>query len=399
MEKSKTVVLGVCGGIAVYKAVDVASRLRKLGIEVNVIMTENAVQFVSPLTFQSISHNPVITDMFRAPESWDIKHVSLAEKADLLIVAPATANIIGKVASGIADDMLTTTIMATTAPVLFVPAMNPNMYGNRIFQENLRRLSQMGYRFMEPGTGLMACGTSGKGRLPEPPDIVAAAVSLLSGRKKDLQGIRILITAGPTHEAIDPVRYISNHSSGKMGYSLAAAAEERGASVTLISGPVGLSKPQNVCGVDVVTAEEMHRAVLEKCADQDVLIFSAAVADYKCGSVSGEKIKKSGETLTLNLVRNPDIALETGRNKGGRVHIGFCAETSELAANAARKLEEKNFDMIVANDVTKAGAGFGVDTNIVTFFKRDGSARELPLMSKPDVAHAILDEVVKLVAG
>jgi phosphopantothenoylcysteine decarboxylase / phosphopantothenate---cysteine ligase len=395
MLNGKSVIVGVCGSIAAYKVVELVSRLRKLDAEVDVVMTENAIKFVTPLTFQSISHSPVITDMFEEPAEWDIKHISLARKADLIVIAPATANIIGKIANGIADDMLTTTVMATKAPVLFVPAMNHNMYENAIVQDNIARLKARGYLFMEPDTGMMAEGTSGKGRLPEPSRIADEACSLLV-RKRDMEGIRVLVTAGPTREPIDPVRYISNRSSGKMGYAVARASSERGAKVKLISGPAAISKPNNVSSVDVTTADEMFRAVMACHEDFDVIIMLAAVADYRCSDISDVKIKKKDEGMLLKLERNIDILKELGRVKGNKLLVGACAETNDLLQNAGIKLEAKNLDMIVANDVTMEGAGFEVDTNIIKIVKRDGSIKELPLMSKFDAAHKILDEILTL---
>ena len=398
MLKGKTVVVGVCGGIAAYKVVDVVSRLKKLKADVHVIITENAAKFVAPLTFQSISHKPVITDMFAKPEQWDIQHISLAEKADLFIIAPATANVIGKIANGIADDMLTTTVMATKAQVLFVPAMNTAMYENPTVQANISRLKAFGYLFLEPDTGTMACGTTGKGRLPEPVSIVESAEAILC-QKKDMAGLKVLVTAGPTREPMDPVRYITNHSSGKMGYSIAQNASARGAQVKLISGPVHLSRPGNVDVVDVTTAQEMYKEVLSLYLDCDVMIMVAAVADYRCNYISGKKIKKSEDKLTLELVKNPDIAKELGKLKEKRILVGFSAETDELINNAKAKLESKNLDFIVANDVTAEGAGFGTDTNIVKLLGRDGSIRELPIMSKDKVADEILNEVMKLISN
>lgn len=398
MLAGKNMLVGVCGGIAAYKVVDVSSRLKKLGADAHVIMTENAARFVTPLTFQSITHNPVITDMFEEPKTWDVQHISLAKKADLVVVAPATANIIGKIANGIADDMLSTTIMATKAPVLFVPAMNTDMYENPIVQGNIAKLSKLGYQFMEPDTGRLAEGMSGKGRLPEPEAIVRRCLEILAANK-DMEGIKVLVTAGPTREPIDPVRYISNHSSGKMGYAVAEVASKRGAEVTLVSGPVGISKPAGVKTVSVDTALEMYRVVMENYENYDVLIMVAAVADYRCANIADKKIKKSNEDMTIELVKNPDIAKELGKVKGNRIVVGTCAETNDLESNAKYKLESKNFDIIVANDVTMEGAGFGVDTNIVKIIKRDGSIKDLPIMSKVDVAREILDEVLKLVKG
>ena len=396
--KGKSVVVGVCGGIAAYKVVEVVSRLKKLGAEVDVIMTANAQKFVTPLTFRSLSHRPVVTDMFSDPEYWEIKHVSLAQKADLFIIVPATANIIGKLASGIADDMLSTTVVATKAPVLIVPAMNHNMYANAVVQRNIRILKELGYIFMEPDTGRMAEGSSGKGRLPEPSAIVEKACSILRP-EQDLEGIRMIVTAGPTRESIDPVRYISNHSSGKMGYAVARAAHERGADVLLVSGPVGIECPEGVKLVSTATAEEMCKAVLDNFGNCDVVVMAAAVADYRPAEVSETKIKKNDDEMVLRLVRTPDILKKLGTIKGNRILVGFSAETDHLTDNAMKKLESKNLDMIVANDVTMEGAGFGTDTNIIKIIKRDGTVIDLPLMSKLEAAHRILDEVRGLAAG
>ena len=396
--KGKSVVVGVCGGIAAYKVVEVVSRLKKLGAEVDVVMTANAQKFVTPLTFRSLSHRPVVTDMFSDPEYWEIKHVSLAQKADLFIIAPATANIIGKLASGIADDMLSTTVVATKAPVLIVPAMNHNMYANAVVQRNIRALKDLGYIFMEPDTGRMAEGSSGKGRLPEPSAIVEKACSILKP-EQDLEGIRMIVTAGPTRESIDPVRYISNHSSGKMGYAVARAAHERGADVLLVSGPVGIECPEGVKLVSTATAEEMCKAVLDNFGNCDVVVMAAAVADYRPAEVSETKIKKNDDEMVLRLVRTPDILKKLGTIKGNRILVGFSAETDHLTDNAMKKLESKNLDMIVANDVTMEGAGFGTDTNIIKIIKRDGTVIDLPLMSKLEAAHRILDEVRGLAAG
>lgn len=391
----KSVVVGVCGGIAAYKVVDVVSRLKKHGAGVDVIMTAHAEKFVTPLTFRSLSHRPVITDMFEEPDQWDIRHISLAQKADLFVIAPATANIIGKLASGIADDMLSTTVMATKAPVLIVPAMNYNMYSNPLVQKNIEKLKALGYLFMEPDTGVMAEGTSGKGRLPEPPAIVETVVGILKPRK-DLEGLKVLVTAGPTREPIDPVRYITNHSSGKMGYAVAEAAAERGAEVLLISGPVSIEKPAGVEFIDVTTAEDMHAAVLKNYEASDIIAMVAAVADYRPSEVSDIKIKKKEDELILKLEKNTDILKELGRVKGNRILAGFCAETNDLLENARKKVEAKNLDLIIANDVTMEGAGFGTDTNIIKLVKRDGSVIELPLMSKLSAAHRILDEIAAL---
>ncbi|MGE5614433.1 MAG: bifunctional phosphopantothenoylcysteine decarboxylase/phosphopantothenate--cysteine ligase CoaBC [Bacillota bacterium] len=390
--KGKSVVVGVCGGIAAYKAADVVSRLTKMGADVNVIMTANAQKFITPLTFRTLSQNPVAADMFAEPEQWNIKHVSLANKADLLLIAPATANIIGKIASGIADDLLSTTVMATRAPVLFVPAMNFNMYENAIVQQNIEKLKSLGYFFMEPDTGRMAEGSYGKGRLPEPAAIVDKVVGMLKPLR-DLEGLRILVTAGPTRERLDPVRFISNLSSGKMGYAVAKAAIERGADVVLISGPVELKCPEGAELVKVTTAEEMYRAVMSRFEACDVVVMAAAVADYRVAEVSDVKIKKSENEFMVKLVKNTDILAELGRIKGDKMLVGFCAETCNLMEHAACKMDVKNLDMIVANDVTMEGAGFGTDTNIIKILKRDGTVLDLPLMSKLDAGHRILDEI------
>lgn len=396
MLKGKTVVVGVCGGIAAYKVVDVVSRLIKLGADVHVIMTRNACEFVTPLTFRSISHNPVITDMFEEPKLWDIQHISIANRADLFIIAPATANIIGKVAGGIADDMLSSTLMATKAPVMFVPAMNTHMYENPIVQENISKLEGRGYLFLEPGIGPMAeKGFYGRGRLPEPPEIVEGVIKLFRSRD-DFSGKKVLITAGPTQEPMDPVRYISNHSSGKMGYAVAEAALQRGASVTLVSGPVHLDKIQGVDTVSVTSALDMYHAVMERYQGADIIIMVAAVADYRCKEIVAQKIKKSEDGLTLELVKNPDIAKEIGKVKQDRILVGFCAETNDLIANAKAKIDSKNLDMIVANDITQEGAGFNVETNIVKLIRKDGSIRELPIMKKGEVAQEILNEIANI---
>ena len=395
MLTGKTVIVGVCGGIAAYKVVDVVSRLKKLGAAVEIIMTENAVKFVTPLTFQSISHKPVITDMFEEPEYWDIQHISLAKRADIMVIAPATANIIGKIAGGIADDMLSTTVMASKAPVLFVPAMNSNMYENPIVQKNIRELKALGYIFMEPDTGMLAEGTSGKGRLPEPPDIVNVICNILT-TDRDMEGWKVLVTAGPTREPIDPVRYISNRSSGKMGYAVAQAAADRGACVKLISGPVSISSPYNVKTVNVLTAAEMQAEVMNSYRDFDIIIMVAAVADYKSSEISDVKIKKNDRQMYLKLEKNPDILKELGYVKGKRLLVGTCAETNDLLENARAKLHAKNLDMIVANDVTMEGAGFETETNIIKIIKRDGTVRELPIMSKLACAHEILNEIKTL---
>jgi phosphopantothenoylcysteine decarboxylase / phosphopantothenate---cysteine ligase len=394
MLKGKEIILGVTGGIAAYKAVELLRLLTKAGANVHVIMTAGAMEFVTPLTFQTLSMNPVSTSLFNLISEREIGHISLADRADLFIIAPATANVIGKVAAGIADDMLTTTVMATKAPVLIAPAMNVNMYQNPIYRENEAKLKAHGYCIAEPATGLLACGWEGEGKLQEPQIIFEEAVSLLT--PKDLVGERVLVTAGPTREELDPVRFLSNHSSGKMGYALARAARRRGADVVLVTGPTCLAAPWGVETVEVESAVEMREAVLARAGTSSVIIKAAAVADYRPMARSAEKIKKTEAPQILELVRNPDILGELGSLAGTRVLVGFAAETGSLLENAARKLAEKNLDMVVANDVGQAGAGFNVDTNIARLIFRDGSAEDLPLMSKGEMADRILDRVSKL---
>ena len=397
MLKDKTVVIGVSGGIAVYKTLDVISRLRKLGVNVNVIMTKSATEFVTPLSFQSLSQNYVVCDMFEDPKTWDVEHISLAKRADVFLIAPATANAIGKIANGIADDMLTTTVMATKAKVLIAPAMNTNMYENPILQKNINTLKELGYNFVEPESGRLACGDTGKGKLASPEIIVDEVVKLLS-KEQDLKG-KILITAGPTRESIDPMRYITNRSTGKMGYSIAKEAIERGADVTLITGPTNLNPPQNLKKiVKIESAKEMYEAVLENLDENDVIIKSAAVADYKPKNYSNKKIKKSEDDLFIELDRNKDIALEIGKIKKDKILVGFAAETNDLIENANLKIKKKNLDFIVANDLTKEGAGFGVDTNIVKIIDKEGNITDYPKMKKEEVANIILDKIKELLS-
>jgi phosphopantothenoylcysteine decarboxylase/phosphopantothenate--cysteine ligase len=392
----KHIVIGVTGGIACYKALDIVSKLKKQDMAITVIMTGNAAKFVAPLSFQTISQNTVITDMFETPDTWEVEHISLAKKADLFVVVPATANCIGKIAGGICDDMLTTTIMATRKPVLFVPAMNTAMYENPIFQTNVKNLKKLGYHFMEPVSGLLACGDRGTGKLPEPDAVVATILALLvvTDRKQDLTGKNILITAGPTVESIDPVRYITNHSSGKMGFALAEAAYERGAAVTLVAGPVGLSCDSGIRRIDVRTTEEMSTAVHDAFNHADALIMAAAPADYRIAVPTQEKIKKTAGVLTLTFIENEDILASIGRIKGSKKLIGFAAETSELIAHAEKKIVGKNLDFIIANDVTQEGAGFSGDTNIITIIKADGTISQYPKMTKREAAHLILDLLI-----
>jgi len=391
----KNVVLGVSGGIAAYKACEIVSRLKKLGANVDVIMTKSAAEFVTPLTFQSLSLNKVTVDMFEEPKYWEIGHISLAKKADLFLIAPATANIIGKLAGGIADDMLSTTAMATKAPVLIAPAMNTNMYENIAVQENIEKLRKRGMHFINPIEGLLACGDVGAGKLPDPVDIVNRAIELLT-QKKDLLGIRILVTAGPTKEKFDPVRFITNNSTGKMGFVIAEKAAARGAEVLLISGPTNVKKPVGMKLIAVESALDMRNAVMENLEAVDAVIKSAAVSDYRPEEVKANKIKKAGDTLTLNLVKNPDIIAEVGARKGNRVLIGFAMETEDLVQHAKEKLEKKNLDMIVANDLMTEGAGFGVDTNVVTLLHRDGKIENIEKLPKEELADIILDRMLEI---
>ena len=394
MLSGKCVVVGVTGGIAAYKTCEVVSRLKKLHADVRVIMTKNATEFVSPLTFQSLSHNPVSVDTFANIQTWEIEHIALAQRADVFVIAPATANIIGKLACGIADDMLSTTVMATHAPVLIAPAMNTAMLENAATQQNMRTLSERGMRFIAPGTGMLACGTSGAGRMSEPSQIVDEIVRTLRPRE-DFAGLSVVVTAGPTAEPLDPVRYITNRSSGKMGYAIAEAAHARGAHVTLISGPTAIQPPKGVDVVRIGTTQELYDAVLGH-ADADVVIQAAAPADYRAREISPTKIKRTGDSLMIELVPNPDIAAALGARKHpGQTLVGFAAETNNVIENAQGKLKRKSLDMIVANDVTRAGAGFDVDTNIVTLIDGEGM-KELPMMTKREVADGILDRVAEL---
>ncbi len=389
----KNVVLGVTGSIAAYKACDVVSRLRKQDVDVRVILTRAGAQIITPLALETMSANPVIVDMFHRETPWEVEHISLAKRADVFLVAPATANFLGKAAHGIADDMLTTTILATHAPVLVAPAMNVNMYENPAVQENIACLKKRGWHFIEPDAGLLACGDIGKGRLAEPEAIVAAAMALLFPRR-DLTGKHVLVSAGPTQERIDPVRYITNRSSGKMGYAIAEAAAARGAHVTLVSGPVALPVPEGVERVSVVSSSDMFEAVHAAFSSCDGLIMAAAPADFTPAAFAEQKIKKNGrEGMTLELAVTRDILKSIGERKGKQRVMGFAAETEHLAENAAKKLAAKNLDMIAANDVTAAGAGFAVDTNAVTLYKRDGSAEHSGMMPKRTLADWLLDRL------
>ncbi|MGL5331006.1 MAG: bifunctional phosphopantothenoylcysteine decarboxylase/phosphopantothenate--cysteine ligase CoaBC [Peptostreptococcaceae bacterium] len=396
MLKDKTVVIGVSGGIAVYKVCDVVSKLKKLRANVHVIMTKSATEFVSPLTFQSLSQNYVVCDMFEEPKTWDVEHISLAKKADVFLIAPATANIIGKMACGISDDMLSTTVMATKGKVLIAPAMNTNMYENPVVQRNIKMLQELNCEFIEPESGRLACGDIGKGKLATPDNIVEAVVYALT-KKQDLKGKKIIITAGPTVEAIDPMRYITNRSTGKMGYAIAKEAIDRGAEVTLVSGPTKIEPPKNLKKlIKIESANDMYDAVIENLEQNDVIIKSAAVADYKPKSYSDKKIKKSDDDLVIELDRNKDIAYEIGKVKKDKILVGFAAETNDLIENAKGKIKKKNLDFIVANDLTKEGAGFGVDTNIVKIIDKEGAITEYPIMKKNEVANVILDKIKEL---
>ena len=392
--QQRMVVLGVTGGIACYKAVELVRLLVKNGFKVQVIMTRGAMEFVTPLTFQTLSGNPVATETFSLTQESEIGHINLADSADLLVIAPATANVIGKLASGIADDLLTTVLMATQAPVLLAPAMNIHMYENVIVQENLRRLRRVGYHIMDPAEGYLACGYEGKGRLPDPEKISDEIERLL--RKKDLAGENFLITAGPSREPLDPVRYISNRSSGKMGYALARAALRRGATVALVSGPTALEPPSGARLIEVNTAAEMREAVLKEYPHSSAVIMAAAVADYHAVAPSGQKIKRGVGDLELRLIPNPDILKELGQNKDGKWLVGFAAETENLTANAQKKLHEKNLDIVIANNVAEEGSGFDGDTNVGTIIDRTGAVRSLPLMSKDDLADCIYDHYLAL---
>ena len=394
--KKPCVVLGVTGGIAVYKACELLRLLQKRGIDVFVVMTRNACRFVAPLTFETLSGHPVAVDTFDRPQTWEVEHIALAKRADLFLIAPATANIMGKMACGIADDMLSTTVMATRAPVLVAPAMNTGMWENAAVQQNVKTLRARGVEIVAPVSGHLACGDSGAGKLEDVAVIAERACELLFA-KKDMEGLRVMVTAGPSREALDPVRYISNRSSGKMGYAIAQAAQKRGAEVTLLSGPVAIEAPQGVKLVPFTTTQELLDRASELAQEQDLLIQAAAPADYRAKEIAPQKIKKQGgEPMTFTLVENPDVAATLGKAKrSGQVFVGFAAETNDVLAHARDKLARKNLDMIVANDATRPGAGFDVDTNIVTLITKDGQ-EALPMMSKAEVAQRILDRALAL---
>lgn len=393
---SKCVVIGVTGGIAVYKALDVISALRKKDIEVHVIMTESATKFVNPLIFQSISQNMVVTDMFAEPKAWEIQHISLAQKADLMLIAPATANIIGKVANGISDDMLSTTIMAASkAKVIFAPAMNTHMYQNRIVQGNIEKLKSYGYDFIEPASGRLACGDIGVGKLADVNTIVERVLTELNDKEQDLNGKKVLISAGPTIAPIDPVRYITNRSTGKMGYAIAEEARDRGAEVVLVSGPTNLNPPKNVRVINIKTNEEMKNEIYDNFEWADIVIKSAAVADYKPKEYSEEKIKKGEGDLNLCLTRDNDILKSLGDMKTHQILVGFAAESNDVLKNADKKLKNKNLDFIVANDITASDTGFGSEDNKVVILSKNNEKLELDKMSKKEVASNIFDMILE----
>ena len=392
----KTIVFGVTGGIAAYKSCEAVSRLKKLGATVCVIMTKNATEFVAPMTFETLSNQPCVVDTFARPERWEVEHVSLAKRADLFVIAPATANIMAKLAHGIADDMLSTTCLATRAPMLIAPAMNTGMWENVATQENLKILQARGMHFVGPEGGYLACGDVGAGRMSEPAQIVERCVQLLTAAR-DMQDLRVLVTAGPTCENIDPVRFITNRSSGKMGYAMAEAALRRGAQVTLVTGPVSLTPPQGAQVEPVRTTEDLLQRMLALAPEQDIVIQAAAPADYRAQQIAPQKLKKQGDgALTLTFVPTPDVAKAVGEGKhDGQILVGFAAETETAVENARKKLDSKHLDMIVANDVTQPGAGFDVDTNIATIITHQ-QAESLPIMTKKALADEILTRALAL---
>ncbi len=390
----KTVVLCVTGGIAAYKAADLTSKLRRCGARVKVLMTESATQFISPLTFETLSSNRVVVDTFDRDFAWEVEHVSLAKEAGVFVNAPATANVIAKAAHGIADDMVTTTLLATKAPKVIAPAMNTGMYDNPVTQENLLTLRERGFHIIDPASGRLACGDSGRGKLPETASLLWHIEKAVT--PQDLEGKKVLVTAGPTREPIDPVRYVSNHSSGKQGFAIAARASMRGAGVTLVAGPVSLPAPEGVARIDVLTARDMYNAVISSAPEQDFIIKAAAVGDYRPAREAEEKLKKHTGGLTLELVRNPDILAELGKNKKpGQRLCGFAMETKDLLQNAGEKLNRKNCDMLVANSLRVEGAGFQTDTNVATLLFKGGGKEELPKMPKEELADIILDRLLE----
>jgi phosphopantothenoylcysteine decarboxylase/phosphopantothenate--cysteine ligase len=393
----KNIVLGVCGGIAAYKSVELLRLLVKKDATVRVIMTESAQWFVGPLTFEALSRQPVCTSLFEKGDEASIRHIEWAEEADAVVIAPATANIIGKLANGLADDALSTFMTVVTCPVVLCPSMNTHMYENIAVQRNIKRLKADGYFVLEPDSGKLACGTTGPGRLPEPEDIMDRLLHRLE--IKDFKDKRLLVTAGPTQEPIDPVRFISNPSSGKMGYAVARAAEHRGAAVTLVTGPTQLPDPNNVTVIRVQTAEEMGQAVFEHMEQSDVVIKTAAVSDFRSKKPVDQKIKKETSDLLLDLEKNQDILKELGRRKINQVLVGFAAETENLERNAGKKLIEKNLDIIAGNLLGDPSSGFGSDTNQLTLFFKDGTREPLPVMEKEEAAHILLDRILSIMAS
>lgn len=391
----KTVVLCVTGGIAAYKAADLTSKLRQAGAAVRVLMTESATQFISPMTFETLSGYRTVVDTFDRSFAWEVEHISLAKAADVFVIAPATANVIAKAAHGIADDMVTTTLLATKAPVVIAPAMNTGMYDNPVTQQNLQTLRGRGFHIVDPAAGHLACGDTGRGKLPDTPTLLHGIEKALT--PQDLRGQRVLVTAGPTQEPMDPVRFLSNHSTGKMGYAIAARAAMRGADVTLVSGPTALAAPEGVQRVDIISARDMYDAVISRAEKQDMIIKAAAVGDYRPAETASEKLKKGEGEMTVALARNPDILAELGRRKHpGQLLCGFAMETQNLLDNAESKLQRKNCDMLVANSLRDKGAGFGTDTNVATLLFADERRETPPLMSKEDLADIILDRLLAM---
>ena len=387
----KNIIVGVSGGIAAYKACDVVSKLKKQGFEIDVIMTKNAQKFVSPLTFQTLSNRKVVMNMFERPSDWNVEHIELAKKADVFVIVPATANIIGKIANGIADDMLTTTIMATEAKKVIVPAMNTKMYHNPIVQENIMKLKRHGYYFIEPVSGLLACGDTGKGKMEEP-GVIVEELYLIANQTQEMAGCKVTVTAGATMEDIDPVRYLTNRSTGKMGYAIAEQAVLKGATVVMISGKTNLTPPRGLSKfIEIRSAQEMYQEVKREMVDTDILIKAAAVADFTPKVTAENKIKKQDDDLIIDLKHTKDIAFEMGKvKKSNQVIVGFAAETESVLEHAVQKLKKKNLDFIVSNDLTKSGAGFGTDTNIVSFLLPNGEIERYDLMQKKEVADNIL---------
>jgi len=392
MLKNKKIILGISGGIAAYKSAEICRGLKRTGAEVIVVMTQAGAKFITPLTMETLSENEVVTELFPEKKMVGTRHVSLADWCDLILIAPATANVIGKIRSGIADDILTTVVISTKSQVMLAPAMNVKMWENPIAQKNVSELKKLGYRFIEPGVGDLACGDVGRGRMAEPEEIVRQVIELLS-KQKDLQGRSILVTASRTVEAIDPVRYLSNPSTGKMGFALAEAAFRRGAKVTLISGPSSLEPPPGVDFISIKSASEMRDQVKKNLKKADCILMAAAVSDFQPEKTAQAKIKKDRAELVLKLKRTPDILKEVGRTKGKKILVGFSAETEDETKNAKAKLKEKNLDLIVVNNPKKPGAGFEVDTNIATIIDKKGKIQDLPLMSKKELASGILDKV------